>query len=404
MNSSVTSRTACLFLAPLLLLLSGCGQPVPHTTSEIQAAVDHGGTVIFPPGTYDFTKTIVVRKSNTIIQGSGPGTIFVFKPRLPQQQCVNDRAFTTSCDVFFTPRRQILGPIAVGDSAFTAADDVSDLQAGDWLIVEEVDKGAGDVVVIDWAEVASASGKVVKLQTPFRTAFPNTRPWDPHHSGLGFFRSPGVVEGTQFRDFTLMVPDSGLGAPGISVFAGKHTLIDHVKVLDANGQALYSYMANDLAVQNSYGEADQTLNEFAATAGLTLTNDTFISGDDAGVGLDFGTGFFQVIGNQVPSSVDLGLYLLYGIHDGTVSNNTIAFVNTSATNALGNAVGIIARGTQRVDITNNDLAGGAGTGSVGITIGPEYGVEVPIPSSGNTIAPNTFGAQWHVDYDPTNAP
>lgn len=70
--------------------------PVPHTTSEIQKAVDAGGTIIFPPGTYEITQTIVLRKSNTVIQGSGPGTIFVFKPGLPQVQCANDRAFTTS--------------------------------------------------------------------------------------------------------------------------------------------------------------------------------------------------------------------------------------------------------------------------------------------------------------------
>jgi hypothetical protein len=394
---------SCLLLGTFLL--SGCGTATPPlTTSEIQRAVDAGGTIVFPAGTYELSQTIVFTKSNTVIQGAGPSTVFVFKPSLPQVQCVNDRAFTTSCDVFFTPRRQILGPIEVGDSAFTAAGDVSDLRAGDWLIVEEIDQGAGDVVVIDWAQVAATSGNVVQLQTPFRTAFPNARPWDPHHSGLGFYRSPQVIEGTQFRDFTLIVPDSGQGAPGISVFAGKHTLIDNVKVLDANGQALYSYMANDLTVQNSYGKADQTLNEFAATVGLTLTDDTFISGDDAGVGLDFGTGFFQVIGNQVPSSVDLGLYLLYGIHDGTVSDNTIAFVNTSASSSSGNAVGIIARGTQRVNITNNYLAGGSGSGSTGLTIGPEYSVDVPIPSSGNTVAPNKFGAQWGLDYDPTNAP
>ena len=393
---------SCLLLGTFLL--SGCGRSVPHTTSEIQRAVDAGGTIVFPAGTYELTQTIVFKKSNTVIQGAGPSTVFVFKPSLPQVQCVNDRAFTTSCDVFFTPGRHILGPIAIGDGAFTAADDVSDLRTGDWLIVEEIDRGAGDVVVIDWAQVAFTSGNNVHLQTPFRTAFPNARAWDPHHSGLGFYRSPQVIEGTQFRDFSLVVPDSGQGAAGISVFAGKHTLIDNVKVQDANGQALYSYMAKDLTVQNSYGKCDQTLNEFAATVDLKLFGNTFIAGNDAGVGLDFGTGFFEVSGNEIPSSVDSGLYLLYGIHDGTVTNNSLGFVNSSGTSNSGNAVGIIARGTQRVNIANNDLTGGAGSGSVGLTIGPEYGVDVPIPSFGNTIAPNTFGMQWGVDYDPTNAP
>jgi hypothetical protein len=46
--------------------------------------MDESGTVFFPPGTYDLTQTIGLRKSNTIVQGSGPGTVFVFKPSLPQ--------------------------------------------------------------------------------------------------------------------------------------------------------------------------------------------------------------------------------------------------------------------------------------------------------------------------------
>jgi hypothetical protein len=324
----------------------------------------------------------VVRKSNTVIQGAGPETVFLFKPAFPQVHCVNDRAFTTPCDAGNTPRRRIAGPIAVGDKVFGASDDVSDLHPGDWLIITEKDRMPGEVVAIDWAQVASVSGSSVQVQTPFRTAFPNARTWDPDHSGLGFFKLPQLVEGAQFRNFTVVVPDSGQGAPGISVFAAQHTLIENVTVQDRNGQALYSYLSQDLTVSKSSGDSGKTLNEFAATVG---------------------TGFFQVTKNSVPSSLDAGIYLLAGVHDGTLTGNSISFVQSSNAAANpGNAIGILARGIQRVTVTNNDLAGGAGAGSMGISVGADYYLDVPISSSGNMIVPNDFGAAWGADYDPTN--
>ena len=316
---------------------------------------------------------------------------------------MNDRAFTTPCDAGNAPRRRIAGPISVGDKVFGASDDVSDLHSGDWLVITEKDRMPGEVVAIDWAQVASVSGSSVQVQTPFRTAFPNARAWDPDHSGLGFFKLPQLVEGAQFRNFTVVVPDSGQGAPGISVFAAQHTLIDKVTVQDRNGQALYSYLSQDLTVSQSSGDSGKTLNEFAATVDLKLENDTFLSAGDVGLGLDFGTGFFQVTNNNVPSSRDAGMYLLAGVHDGILTGNSISFVQSSSAAAnSGNAIGILARGIQRVTVTNNDLAGGAGAGSMGISVGADYYLDVPIPSSGNMIVPNDFGAAWGADYDPTN--
>jgi len=202
-------KTLCgLFLATLVF--AGCGAG-SDSTADIQAKVDAGGTITFPPGTYLLTRTIVVGKSNTVIQGAGPETVFLFKPALPQVHCVNDRAFTTPCDAGNTPRRRIAGPIAVGDKGFGASDDVSDLHPGDWLIITGNDRIPGEVVAIDWAQVASISGSSVQVQTPFRTAFPNARTWDPDHSGLGFFKLPQLVEGAQFRNFTVVAPDSGQG-------------------------------------------------------------------------------------------------------------------------------------------------------------------------------------------------
>ena len=93
------------------------------------------------------------------------------------------------------------------------------------------------------------------------------------------------------------------------------------------------------------------------------------------------------------------MYLYVGIHDGTMNNNQISFVRSS-----GNAIGILARGTQNVSITNNYLVGGEGAASEGITIGREYSADVPIPSLDNVIAPNAFGPSWGMDYDPSNLP
>ena len=71
-------KTLCgLFLATMFF--AGCGAG-SDSTADIQAKVDAGGTITFPPGTYLLTRTIVVRKSNTIIQGTGPETVFLFRP------------------------------------------------------------------------------------------------------------------------------------------------------------------------------------------------------------------------------------------------------------------------------------------------------------------------------------
>lgn len=385
---------------------SDCGLAAPQTTADIQKAVDAGGIVKFAPGIYELTQTIVLRKSNTIIQGSGPGTVFVFKPTRPQVHCVNDRAFTTPCDVVNTARRQIKQPIAIGDHSFSSVDDVSDLVAGDWLIIEENDRQAGPVI-IDWAQVASVSGDVVQLRTSFRTAFPKTHSWDPNgvSSGLGFQRIPHLVEGVQFRDFTVLVPDSGEGVPGISVFAAKGTLIDGVIAQAENGQPLYSYLAKELTVCNSYadGTKSQSASEFASTVDLVIKNNTF-SSESAALALDLGTAFFDVSRNYIPASTSIGLYLLYGIHDGIVDNNVISFVRSPAGATGANSIGIAARGCQRVTITRNYLAGGFGSSSMGLTIGAAYSTEVSIPSSQNVITPNSFGSLWGVNYDPSNVP
>jgi hypothetical protein len=395
---------ASTILFILVLPLAGCASVVRDDTMAVQKAVDAAGTVTFPAGTYLLTRTIVVRNSNTVIQGTGPETVFIFLPNTPRVHCGNDRAFTTPCDVLLTPRRQIVAPISIGDNFFTAAADASDLSFGDWLLIEEMDKKAGDIIAVDWMQVASASGNVVTTQNAFRVAFPDARAWDPANSGLGFYKFPNKTENVQFRNFSIIVPDSGQISPGISVFAARHTLIENVTVHDPHGQPLYSYISKDLTIQNSFGYGEQILNEFGATVDLTLTGNTFSSVTDAALGVDFGSGFFRVTGNSLPSSANIGAYFYDGVHDGEADNNNLLFVNNTSESNFGNSVGILARGTHHVNIINNFLAGGAGTASVGLTIGPEYSADVTIPSFANIITPNRFGPNWGVDYDPSNVP
>ncbi|MCU1307406.1 MAG: hypothetical protein JWN45_2101 [Acidobacteriaceae bacterium] len=407
------SRLALLtVLASSILPVAGCGQMLSKVRSSdgtqddtalVQSMVD--ANLSIPAGKYILRRSILVKQSNTVVRGAGPNTIFVFEPNLPQVQCWNDRAFTTPCDTVFIPntdkhvsRRRIAGSIAIGDSTFRTADDDSDLVPGDWLIITENDSRVGDVVIVDWAHVTSTGNHTVTVEKPFRTAFPNVHEWEPVRSGLGFFKVLNFIENLQFRDFAIEVPDSGVGAPALSIFAAKHVLVQDVTVTDANGQGLYSYLSHEVTVRNCFSDSGKILSEFAATTDLTLSGNAFASQGDAGLGLDLGTAFFDVSDNGILHSFNSGIYLLYGVHDGTVIRNSVSFVDSS-----GNAIGILARGTQDTAITNNTLFGGQGSKSLGISIGAAGSLAVPLRSSGNVISPNVFGV-WSKDYDPDNTP
>jgi hypothetical protein len=390
-----------LLLMPFLFSDCGGGDKL-HTrtdvTAQVQQMVDAGGTINFSDGTYLLTQTIVIRKSNTIIQCASPKTIFLFKPIIPQQiHCQNDRAFTMPCEVNDPLRRQISAPISVGDTSFAATDDVSDLNSGDWLIIDEIDKKAGDVVAVDWEQVSATSRHTVFVQTPFRTAFTTLHPWEAlpggFGSGLGFHKIDHPVEGTQFHNCTINVPDTGHDAAAISVYAARNTLIENVTAISPNGQPLYSYLASGLTIRNSTGIGDKVLNEFGATTDLTLDANTFTT-NTAALGLDFGSGFFKIINNKIPSSMNSGMYFLIGVHDGIATNNSISFVGVN--NGSVNAIGILARGTQRLTITGNSLDGGAGPNSVGISTGPWPSSTIPVLSLDNVITPNNFGSSWTI--------
>ena len=372
-------------------------------TDLVQSAVDAGGVVNFAARTYHLHRTIVIRNSNTVIQGAGPQTIFRYQASTIRQHCANDRVFTTTCEVDDKPPRRIANAISIGDRSFVAAADVADLLPGDWLLISDMDSVIGDRVVADWVQVDSVSDLVVHVRTPFRTAFTNVRAWNPGHSGLGFQRIVPLVENTEFRNFTISVPDAGphAAAVGISVFVALHTTIDHVVSDSFNAQPLYSYLSKDLSITNSEGRGDGILSEFAATVDLTVQGSRFSEANAAALGLDLGTAFFDVSDNDIEQSRNVGAYLLYGVHDGKFDGNQIAFVGSSTSD--DNAHGILAWGNQNIVISTNYLAGGAGPKSTGMSVRSIAGA-IEIPSVNVRLLGNTFGSGWALDYEAGTQP
>lgn len=396
-----------------VLLLAACGgganapttpavvaaPPNGDDTAAVQALVDAGGVINLEARTYHLSKTIVIRHSGTVIKGAGPATILKYAAGHDFIHCVNDRVITTPCDLDDVPPRRIAQPIAIGDTSFTATDDASDVQPGEWLLINDYDSTYGDRAAVDWMKVASVAGNVIHVDTPFRMAFTTARPWVAGKSGLGFTRVTRLVEGTELRNFSVTVPDTGNAADhaaGISIFMALNTTIDHVSVNNYNAQPLYCYLSKGVTITNSEGRGTNILNEFASSVDVTITGNTFAVERAAGVGLDLGLGFFNVTDNTVTQSTNIGAYLLYAVHDGTFSRNHIA---TVAAPFGSSSDGLLVWGAQNVTVSDNQLDGGAGPDSAGISVRAADG-EIPGPSVNVQLIGNTFGNGWVNDYEP----
>jgi hypothetical protein len=405
-------------LAYLLIAFSllGCSVSPPNNvpnqddTAYIQAKVDARATI--PTGNYITTRTIVLSGASPELLCK-PNTTITFKPLPPFVDCKNDRAVTTACDVLLDPGtnapilpRQITGSISVKAASFTAAADASDLAPGDWLIVSERDGILHVPVVVDWVQVSwvSGGGTTVNIVGAFRTAFPNTHAWvtSPYWGGLGFDKVPATAAVSATIDgCTIQVPDAGSNLPALSVFGARGVTVNNMNLMAFNGQGCYSWLTKGLTITNSTCYSGKQSSEFASTVDLTVSGTSFSSDESTGFALDLGTAFFSFVNNPVPKSFNIGFYLLYGVHDGMITGTHISHVGVVGQT---NACGIDVAGSQRVALTGNILDGGTGPASVGLAIGP-ITVENMIPSTGNVIAPNTFGAGgWSVDYDPGNQP
>ena len=182
-----------------------------------------------------------------------------------------------------------------------------------------------------------------------------------------------------------MEPVAGTGAVAISLFGALNAIVENVTVNDPAAAPLYCYLSKGVTFTNNQATGGTILSEFAASVDVVISNNRFTS-DTVGFGLDLGLGFFQVTDNQVEKSGNIGAYALYGVHDGTMSGNSIAYVDSST--AGFNTIGILLQGAQNIHVTGNYLTGGQGSASVGILTEAHMG-EILEPDTGNTVAGNT---------------
>jgi parallel beta helix pectate lyase-like protein/pectate lyase-like protein len=363
---------------------------VKDDTAAVQAAIDQGGVVHFSAGTYHLTRTITIRHSGTVIVGAGPSTVFEYQPSQQLQHCENDRVFTTPCMLYAQMPRAIAASISAGDTSFlaTTADDVADLQPGDWLLINEYDSVLRDRVAVDWVQVETVSGLQVRVAQPFRMPFSAALPFVAKKSGLGFEPIP-VIENVELRNFKVLVdnvPSPNTG--GIAIFGALNSTVDGVTVENYNGQPLYCYLSKGVTITNSAGVGGAVLSEFASSVDVTISGNHFSSTAGPGMGLDLGLGFFTVSGNSVGQSANAGIYLLYGVHDGSVRNNQVAQVGTTVQG--GSATGLMIWGSRNVAVSDNYLAGGMGPASIGVSI-RSYTGEAFEPDTGVVLSGNAIG-------------
>jgi len=286
--------------------------------------------------------------------------------------------------------RAIAASISAGDTSFLArsAGDVADLQPGDWLLINEYDSVVGDRVAVDWMQVESVSGLEVRVAQPFRMPFSAALPFVAKKSGLGFEPIP-VIENIELRNFKVLVDNvPSASAVGIAVFGALNSTVDGVTVENHNGQPLYCYLSKGVTITNSAGIGGAVLSEFASSVDVTISSNHFSSTAGPGMGLDLGLGFFTVSGNSVDQSANAGAYLLYAVHDGSITNNHVAQVGTTVQGR--SAVGLIIWGSRNVAVSDNYLAGGTGPESIGVSI-RSYTGEAFEPDSGVVLSGNVIG-------------
>ncbi len=376
--------------------------------ASIQRALDTagkagGGVVMLPLRTCKTSKTLHFNYSNITFSGDGK---IDFVPVPPFELYLNDRAVQVNDSNLYDTNLPILGSIKVGDTSFTAQNtaDVAGLKNRDWVVVNEIDQGAGsNIVAIEWAQVASVCGTIVTVREPFRVEFPNARPFlGPRASGLGFFKVERLIENSVVSNIHVQVPQTSEPVPGIAVGVARNTLINNVTVDVASGNGFFAYRSSGLRIVSSHQVHARTqATEMAAVTDLILSGNVFDNGqapppDTSSLTLDFGTGFFKVIGNRLINCGNICMQVTGGVHDGEISANHIAYVSDAG---LRNTFGIVALGIHSVEITGNTFVGGAGLLSTAIGIGRTTGYTSNITACGNQFGPNSISG-FVIHYSP----
>ncbi len=290
---------------------------------------------------------------------------------------------------------QVSQAIAIGDTSFTAAapEQTADLEPGDWLIVREFDAGIGDIVSFDWVQVESVTGRTVAVQHPFRVAFSVARPWTAAQSGSEFVKITSLLRGVTIRNCNFVQGDAGRNLPTIHVGVALQTVVSNCLVENSRGQALYIYQAKDVVIDSFRSvNGGSVSSELAASVDVVVRNSAF-GVERAGkrpalaltspLTLDFGTAFFSLADNHFCSAGNIGVQVLYGVHDGTFTANYLGPVRA----ATIKPVGIVGRGVFKVKVAGNTFAG-ADLGGVAIDFGDTGTLSVNITTAGNVVGEN----------------
>lgn len=363
-----------------------------------------GGTVHIPKGVWNLKHDLNINNASNIrVEGEGDGTVLNFVPVCPCTFGNNEEPIMVVGTL--SNRRQIAAAAAAGATSFTlaSAGDGTDLTAGEWLIIEEYDIGAGpNQVISEWAQVLSVVGTTVNIVSPLKTAIPHLRPWNNtsgSYSGSSFYAVTTPSTRNTIANLAIRVPPNAGGSSyqilGIYVAqASRDTTIDNVSIESDNGSAFVSYLTADMRIINSHiyvtrdaEGLDSGASEIGATDGLSIIN-SFLgniytsTSTDAGdfsapLTLDNGSEFFSIIGNEFVGSVNIGLSLATGTHNGYVAGNHLGYIGGTSP---GN--GINGSGISNVAIVNNTSNGGAG---FGVDLEASSTWSVNVQSTGNYV-------------------
>jgi hypothetical protein len=332
---------------------------------------------------------------------NGSGTI-VFAPKGQLTGARNDRLFYLASTE--GPMIQIsAGRLTRGSTSFTVqnAAAIASWAKDDWLLIVEHDSGIGDVVYLDWVQVADVSRTRVRIKNPLRMTFPNARKWvtkgpslkctASFPCGLGAIKVANIVQNVTLRDFTIIIPriiDTNK-AVGIALRSTRGTQIENVHCFDLSQNCVAAYRDQGLVFKENHIVQSATANEFAANVDFRLIRNEFNKIGESAFApcleIDFGSGFGRVTGNKCSSALNAGIDILYGVHDSYFAVNNIDWVS-------GQGSGILSYGSYDCILSGNNLAGGPGTGIVMTDASRGAGLNVPIADYKNVLKGNIVGS------------
>jgi Right handed beta helix region len=364
---------------------------VTDDTPALQALIAAGGTIQLDARTYHYNKALIPTLSGTTLRGQ-TGTVLEFQSPpvgTPREAGSNDRAIGTDSMAASVPM-QIAQSIAVGDTQFVAAsaEDTAGLAAGDWVVITVNDPGVADEnthlgypTYIDWVQVAAVEGAVVHTVAPFRMAFPNTLPFVPNDSGLGFVRVR-LMQNLTIENLTIKV-DAGAPVVGVYVLGTLNTTLRNVTIIDPTSDAVYTEESKGTAIIDCNLSGGSVLNEFSESVDLTISGTT-LSYDTVAIALDLGTGFFEVSGNTISHSGHVAIYGFYNVHDGAISGNIIDPITNI--NNVG-TIGVWLHGSPNVAVNDNTMTG---PGTTGIQADADPSADIAEPVAGDVATGNVI--------------